>query len=69
MKEHLFQMTSIIPPITDKQIEEMRHIEYLHTYNGREYQRIKGFHKINPKNQAFNWDVIPYGEKFGLVVL
>lgn len=59
----LYDKINRVPEISDKQIEEMRHI-YPVLRTGGFVRKIKNQELIDPRNQSFLWDADPEGDEF-----
>lgn len=63
---YLFEMVERVPNITDRQIEEMRHIHPvlrkpdIYCY----YYKMKDANLLDPRNVSFLWNAQPEGEVF-----
>lgn len=61
----LYDKIQRVPKISDKQIEDMRHIEpVLRVRNSSMYQKIKGIKNQDARNVSFLWYAEPTGPEF-----
>lgn len=61
----LYDTIRRVPPITDDQINAMRHIEpVLQDPKSGMYRRVAKIQKVHPRNESFLWDARPTGKEF-----
>jgi hypothetical protein len=65
MSDWLYDKVQRVPPISDAQIAEMRHIEpVLKIPESVMYRRIKDADLLDPRNVSFLWNAEPIGGEF-----
>lgn len=65
MSDWLYDKIKRVPPITDEQIAEMRHIEpVLKVPDSAMYRRVKDAQEIHPTSVSCIWSAEPTGEEF-----
>jgi len=65
MSDWLYDKVNRVPPITDEQIAEMRHIEpVLKLPDSCMYRRIAGCQSLHPRDVSFLWNANPTGDEF-----
>lgn len=65
MTDWMYNKVQRVPPITDEQIAEMRHIEpLLRVENSVMYRKIRNSDRLDPRNVSFLWDAKPTGGEF-----
>lgn len=60
----MYDKINRVPKISNKQIEEMRHIYPTLRVDGSFVKRVKDQELIDPRNQSFLWDAVPEGDEF-----